>query len=298
MTGGSITRSITWLWHGQPIELGITEVGSGPPLLLLPALSSISTRHEMGPLLERLAAHYRAIAVDLPGFGDRPRPALDWSPETYRSFLPYLLGKIVPEPFAVIAAGHTATYALAQAVAAPNSIKHLVLIAPTWRGPLPTVMGGARPWFARARQLVDLPVLGPLAYKLNVNAFVVRKMTSGHVYSDKAWLTAERLREKQAVIDALGARFASVRFVTGALDPLQSRDKFVNLSQRAACAVPLVYGAETPQRSKAEMDVLSQNGRTQTVRLPRGKLAIHEEFPDEVAAAVASFLEAVTDQRH
>jgi hypothetical protein len=36
--------TIDWTWQGQPLRLGVTRMGAGPTLLLLPALSSISTR--------------------------------------------------------------------------------------------------------------------------------------------------------------------------------------------------------------------------------------------------------------
>jgi len=63
--------------------------------------------------------------------------------------------------------------------------------------------------------MVDLPAIGPLLYKLNVNRVVVSTMAAGHVYADKAWLHGERLRQKLAGDLRRGARFASVRFVTG-----------------------------------------------------------------------------------
>ena len=84
------TEQLTWHYEGTTIELGADWSGQGPLVLLLPALSSISTR------------------------------------------------------------------------------KRLVLIAPTWRGPLPTMMDGQWPLFDRICQLVDLPVIGPLLYRLNV----------------------------------------------------------------------------------------------------------------------------------
>jgi hypothetical protein len=61
--------------------------------------------------------------------------------------------------------------------------------------------------------MVDLPVVGPLLYRLNVNRLVIRHMAAGHVYADAAWLNGERLREKLAVTRPPGARFASVSFV-------------------------------------------------------------------------------------
>jgi pimeloyl-ACP methyl ester carboxylesterase len=280
---------LEWNWRGETIRLGTHASGSGPQqLLLLPALSSISTRHEMRPLQERLAPRYSTLCVDWPGFGDGARPQIDWRPETYSAFLSFLLTAVMPQPHAVVAAGHAAAYALAQAASAPQA--RLALLAPTWRGPLPTVMGGPRPWFDRLCRLVDLPALGPLIYRLNVNRLVVRRMGAGHVYSDAAFLNADRLREKLAVTQAPGARFASVRFVTGRLDPFASRDEFLALARRAATPILLVYGAETPPRSRAEMEALAALPGIRSARLPRGKLAVHEEFADATAEAIVAFL--------
>ena len=54
--------------------LGTESGGTGRKLLLLPALSSISTRHEMRPLQEQLVRRYSTLCVDWPGFGDQARP--------------------------------------------------------------------------------------------------------------------------------------------------------------------------------------------------------------------------------
>jgi pimeloyl-ACP methyl ester carboxylesterase len=279
---------LEWIWRGQTIRLGTDASGTGTRVLLLPALSSISTRHEMRPLQERLAHRYSTLSVDWPGFGDAARPQVDWRPEAYSAFLSFLLREVIPQPFAIVAAGHAAPYLLEHAANAPTP--RLVLLAPTWRGPLPTVMGGQRPFFERLCRLVDLPGLGPAIYRLNVNPFVVRRMGAGHVYSDLAFLDEARLSEKLAVTRAPGARFASVRFVTGRLDPLASRDEFLALARRAAAPILMVYGAETPPRSRAEMEALAALPGIRSVRLPRGKLAVHEEFPDATAEAVDGFL--------
>jgi pimeloyl-ACP methyl ester carboxylesterase len=280
---------LEWNWRGETVRLGVHASGTGPKLLLLPALSSISSRHELRPLQERLAPHYSTLCADWPGFGDGPRPQIDWTPEAYSAFLSFLLSSVMPQPHAVIAAGHAASYMLAQAANAPQA--KLILLAPTWRGPLPTVMGGQRPFFERLCRLVDLPGLGPLIYRLNVNRLVLRRMAAGHVYSDPAaFLTERRLREKLAVTRAPGARFASVRFVAGRLDPLASRDEFLALARRAAAPMLSIYGAETPPRSRAEMEALAALPGVHSVRLPRGKLAVHEEFPDATAEAIVAFL--------
>ena len=152
------------------------------------------------------------------------------------------------------------------------------------------MMDAQRPLFDRLCQLVDLPVIGPLLYRLNVNRLVIRYMAAGHVYTDAAWLHGERLREKLAVTRLPGARFASVRFVTGKLDPLSTRNEFLDAAQRSPVPLLMVYGAQTPSRSRAEMEALASIPSIRTAVLPLGKLSVHEEFPGLVAEAVEPFL--------
>ena len=73
---------IAWTWDGEAVRVGAERTGAEPTVLLLPALSSISTRAEMRPLAERLAPAFATVAVDWPGFGDRPRPRVDWRPDS------------------------------------------------------------------------------------------------------------------------------------------------------------------------------------------------------------------------
>src|SRR6266481_2851127 len=284
------TRTLEWNWRGETIRLGADASGTGPKVLLLPALSSISSRREMHPLQQRLARRYSTLAVDWPGFGEGPRPQLDWTPEAYAAFLAFVLTSVIAHPHAIIAAGHAATYVLKHAASVSEPTTRLVLIAPTWRGPLPTMMGGQRPFFERLCRLVDRPAVGPLIYRLNVNPFMVRRMGAGHVYADPAFLNGERMRQKLNVVRAPGARFASVRFVTGRLDPLASREAFLDLARRAASPILLLYGADTPPKSRAEMEALAAVPGIRTVRLPRGKLSVHEEFPGATAEPIGSFL--------
>jgi pimeloyl-ACP methyl ester carboxylesterase len=283
-------RTICWRRDGGEIALGMDEAGNGSSVVLLPALSSISTRGEMRPLFSRLQSRFHVVTVDWPGFSDRPRHRDDWSPEILSAFLDWLLTEIVSPPHMVVAAGHAATYALYHAVHRPGAIARLVLIAPTWRGPLPTMTNGPRPWFARVRKAIDHPVVGPLLYRLNVSPFVVRKMARGHVYSDPDWLSGERLAAKLAVTRASGARHGSVRFVTGALDRVESRTAFLDLAKAANIPILVVYGGETPPKSRAEIEALADLPNVRATRLATGKLAIHEELPDAVADAITPFL--------
>src|SRR4029078_13363830 len=114
--------------------------------------------------------------------------------------LHYVLAHTATHPLATVAAGHAASYALSVAAASPNLAGQLCLIAPTWRGPLPTMMGGRRRLGELIARASDLPVLGQLLYRLNVNQPMVRLMARGHVYADPDWLTGERFAQKMTVV--------------------------------------------------------------------------------------------------
>jgi len=283
---------IDWSWRGDAVTIGVTRAGSGPTILMLPALSSISTRHEMQPLQDRLASEFTTVAIDWPGFGDAPRPAVAWRPDAYRAFLADVLAQAVERPFATIAAGHAAGYCLAAARARPASAGRLCLMAPTWRGPLPTVMGKRHGAFAYIARAGDLPVVGAALYGVNVNPFMVRMMALGHVYRDPAALPERLLAQKLAVTRAPGARHASIRFVVGELDPMTSREDFLDTVRHVTDPILVVYGVDTPVKSKAEMAELAILPNVRAIVLPAGKLAIHEEFADQTAAALRTFFRA------
>jgi pimeloyl-ACP methyl ester carboxylesterase len=117
----------------------------------------------------------------------------------------------------------------------------------------------------------------------------LRMMARGHVYSDPNWLSGERLSQKMAVVTAPGAWSGSVRFVTGMLDPMPDSTTFQDTAQRAQDPILVIYGADTPPRSKAEMQGLARFAHVELVELPVGKLAVHEEFPDAVAERILVF---------
>src|SRR6516164_8146452 len=107
---------------------------------MLSAPNSILNRAEMRSFGEQLASDFKTTAVDWPGFGDRPRPAIAWDPGAYRTFLAFIL-ETLTKPWATVAAGHAAGYLIAHVATHPGSAGRLCLVAPTWRGPLPTMMG-------------------------------------------------------------------------------------------------------------------------------------------------------------
>lgn len=284
-----------WEWRGRPVPVGYDLRGEGrrggrEPVVLLPAFSTVSTRDELRPLAERLAPEFRTVAPDWPGFGAGRHGRLDHGPGLHLAFLHAFLDRVVGGPAMVVAAGHAAGYALALARERPGSWTRIALVAPTWRGPLPTMMGGYRPVQDRLRAALRSPLLGHALYRLNVARPVVAAMYRRHVYADPARVTPALVAEKVRVARRRGGRFGSAAFVTGALDVERDRGAFLALASPPTAPTLVVYGVDTPPKSLAEMEALAQVPDVAARRLASGSLGVHEEHPDAVADALHPFL--------
>ena len=167
LTDGTV-QSFRWVWLGRPIEAVYEELGSGAPVLLLPAFSTVSSREEMRPLASRLAlSGFACTLVDWPGFGSSTRGRLDYGPDCYLHFLGDFAAATMPIGAAVVAAGHASGYALRLGHQRPGLWRRIALLAPTWRGPLPTVMGPHPKIYAAMRTLVGAPIIGEALYRVN-----------------------------------------------------------------------------------------------------------------------------------
>lgn len=280
------TRTLDLTVAGHRVPTPCDVLGEGPEALLLPALSSISSREEMLPLARELSASHRCLVPDWPGFGARERAQIPLEPASMHAFLDALLAG-APGPYALgVAAGHAAGYLVAAAGRYPTAFGRLVLIAPTWRGPLPTMMGEARAaWFGRIRRAIERPVSGEWLYRFNISRPVIGRMMRAHVYADPAHVTHEVIAAKHAITRQRGGRFGTAAFVTGGLDPVESRAAFLALFRDELPPIKVLRPESAPRRSGAEMDALIDDESVSAARIP-GALSPHEEFPRETAAAI------------
>jgi pimeloyl-ACP methyl ester carboxylesterase len=266
---------------------------------MLPAMSTVSTRDELKALARQLKTCL-CVITDWPGFGDTARPRLDYNRDLSRCFLEALVAHLRSDleipAFPVIACGHGAGYAIDLEARQPGIFTHLVLIAPTWRGPLPTKMSGRKPMQERIRRLIHAPVAGELLYRLNVSRPVVRMMYRRHVFADPAFLTDDLLADRMRLTRQPGARFASACFVTGALDPFDDRTAFLAAAKRVQTPILILYGPDTPPRSRAEMEALAALPGIQSRRLERGTLGMAEELAGELAPLIDGFLSSTSPE--
>ncbi len=283
LLGGNVS-TYRWQWQSQPVTVISETLGEGAPILLLPALSTVSSRSEMGDLAKGLASRYRVTALDWPGFGDSSRLPLDYRPNLFYHCLRDFVQGNFAEPIAVVAAGHAAGYALRLGADQPNVWSRLVLTSPTWRGPL-AVMGAPQAMRDGLRELVRSPLVGDALYGLNTTPAFLRWMYERHVFVDDATLTPDFMAQKHAITQQANARYAPAAFVTGTLDPATSRDEYLGWAQAIAVPLMVVIGEQSPPASKAEMESLAALPGVETVRL-RGSLGVHEEAGNAIATAI------------
>jgi pimeloyl-ACP methyl ester carboxylesterase len=285
--GGEI-REFLWKWEDKSYSVVYETLGSGSHLLLLPAFSTVSMREEMGGLAKLLSPYFQCVTVDWIGFGDSARPGLNYSPQIYQNFLADFVTSVFQTPITVVAAGHSAGYVLQLAKKNASIFSRILLIAPTWRGPLRT-MGVPKKGANFIKDIVRSPLLGQLLYKLNSAPSVLKFMYRRHVYVDESRLTADFIQYKWENTQKTGARFAPAAFVTGTLDPVQQRDEFLNFVQDLSIPLMVVIGESSPPKSRAEMEALATLPGVRSIFL-NGTLGMHEEYPQAICEAVLSFL--------
>jgi pimeloyl-ACP methyl ester carboxylesterase len=279
-----------WNWQGQTLTIAYETAGSGLPLLLLPSFSTVSSRTEMSDLADCLSSQFQVTSLDFPGFGDSSRSKLDYSPPLYRQFLADFVRDIYEgAPVTIIAAGHAAGYALNLAATVSDSVSKLVLVAPTWRGPLPTMAGGQKPWLKLLRELIRTPILGQFLYQLNTTPSFLSLMYRRHVYADASKLTPALLVQKRALTQQPGARFGAGAFVTGGLDPYLDRADAISHLQSLSIPVLMAIGESSPPKSTAEMLAMAAVPNVISCTLP-GTLGLHEEYATELYHQILPFI--------
>jgi pimeloyl-ACP methyl ester carboxylesterase len=133
---GGVVQEYLWNWENQQLRVVYETLGTGSPILLLPAFSTVSMRSEMGELAKLLSPHFQVVAVDWLGFGESWRASLDYRPELYQQFLQDFVKSIFIRNCSN-GAGHAAGYVLQLAVNQPDVVFADCVVAPTWRCPLP-----------------------------------------------------------------------------------------------------------------------------------------------------------------
>ena len=192
------------------VEIAYEQRGAGPALLFLHNGGASSTiwRHQTAAL----AASYRTVAVDLPGFGQSPRP----TPALDLIGLVELLGALIDhlDLAPVLLVGNCMGSNIAAGIAArrPDDVAGLVLVNPLteatfsagWLGPLHT-MARRAPGPTRALRRLSRRIVPPrLAARAVVRFHVGPSGRARDVHRDPELIALHRRAEQlPALVDVL-----------------------------------------------------------------------------------------------
>jgi hypothetical protein len=134
-------------------------------------------------------------------------------------------------------------------------------------------------------------VIGEALYRLNTLRSVIRLMYRRRVYSEARRITPALVAQKQDEARRPGARFGSVAFLTGNLDPVPDRGAFLALFDPPPVPTPVFCGSATPPKSKAEMTALAEQPGID-LRWMSGSLGPNEEYAQAITDPILGFIAA------
>ncbi len=139
--------------------------GEGPPALLLHGWAGEGA--SLHPLAAHLAARYRTIAPDLPGFGGTARPPADWGVPDYAAWTAQLLAKLGVERALFLGHSFGGRLAIYLAAMQPALVERLILVDSAGIRPQRTGKQEAAVLVGKAgRAASALPLLGSVAERL------------------------------------------------------------------------------------------------------------------------------------
>lgn len=135
--------------------------------------------------------------------------------------------------------------------------------------------------------------MGWMMYNVLVsNEKAIQSQYKSHVYADPVNVTPSIVESRYELTKRKGARYVPAAFLTGLLDPVNSREEFVDLFVGLEGEIPVLVMSTSgsPKRSKAEMEALrGAKDVSKFVEVP-GALLPQEEYPKAVAEELYKFL--------
>jgi pimeloyl-ACP methyl ester carboxylesterase len=111
-------------------EISTMQAGSGTPVVLLHGLGA--TKASFLPTVAALAPHHRAIAIDLPGFGDSAKPLrAPYHAKYFAGAVASLLDALGIERADVVGNSMGGRVAIEMGLRHPERVRRLVLLAPS-----------------------------------------------------------------------------------------------------------------------------------------------------------------------
>ena len=228
---------IDWREHLRGIELdgswiNYVEIGEGPPIVFVHGLGGC-WQNWLENLPHFAAAGYRAIALDLPGFGHSPMPEWEISVPAYGRLIDDFCQALNLHSVALAGNSMGGFIAAETAIAEPQWIDHLVLISAAG---ISSATLRQEPVVAWAR---TINLLSPLALRLNLAGLRrpgLRQMAFQGVFRHPNRIRRELLYEFSATAIGAPAFTAAAVSLTGY--------DFLDRLERIAVPTLLVWGRD------------------------------------------------------
>lgn len=278
--GGTRRR---WTWRGY--EIFATELGSGPPVLLVHGIYAGASSYEFRKLAPLLARKHRVIAIDLLGCGLSDLPDLNYNADLFVEQIVDALAEFSEEPLTLVGSSLGAAFCIRAAARASDRVSRLVTISPAGlAGVLDDSPTAAQEAIAA---LVRSPVLGESLYNGLASPPSLRWFLANLTYADPASVTPEVIEHYYAVTHQPGARFVVGAFVGNLLNCNVARDlPFL------AAPLLVLWGERSsrtnPVANAHEYLRLAREASLRT--FPNSGLLPHEEEAEATAEAIETFL--------
>jgi pimeloyl-ACP methyl ester carboxylesterase len=271
-----------WTWRGH--EIFATQAGAGPLVVLVHGIYAGASAYEFRTLFPLLARRHRVVAFDLLGCGLSDKPRLAYGTELFVDQIVDALDAFGEEPATLVASSLGAAFAIRAATRASDRVAQLAAICPTGLGG--TLDKGPTGRGAAMTALFRTPVVGEAAFNALASRASIRWFLEHQVYGDPSRCTPEIVDHYYAVTHQPGARYVPAAFVGGALDCDVARDlPFLEVP------LQVLWGEKAPAINPVgnadEFLRLARDARLAT--FPASGLLPHEEEPEAVDAALASF---------
>jgi pimeloyl-ACP methyl ester carboxylesterase len=271
-----------WRWRG--FDIFATELGAGPPLVLVHGIYAGASSFEFRKIAPLLARTHRIIAFDLLGCGLSEMPPLPYSAELFVEQIIGALDSLAGGPVTMVGSSLGGALAIRAAARAHDRVARLVAIAPT--GVRGSMDGPPAAPQRVAGALLRSPIAGELMFNGIGSSASISSFLRREIYADPAAVTPELVAHYRSVVHQPGARYVPAASMGGALLCDVARDlPFVE------APVLVLWGERSsrtnPIANAAEYVRLAKHGSLAT--FARSGLLPHEEEPDAVSSTIEAF---------
>ncbi|WOD40943.1 alpha/beta hydrolase [Nodosilinea sp. E11] len=190
-----------------------TPPAKAMPLVFIHGFGGGSSSYEWSKVYPAFAADYPILAPDLIGWGQSDHPDRPLTTADYEALLAEIIQRLCPEPPVVVASSLSAAMLVRVAIAHPDLVRGLVLVAPAGLADF-----GQDPSSSFLNQIVKLPLVDQLLYRGAIaTAEGIKLFLSQRQFADPSKVADEIVAAYLASAQQPQADVAALAFVRGDL---------------------------------------------------------------------------------